>query len=86
MASRSVYWVATIDATPWAAVDWDGTKAAEHFTVWQHGPRRLWEEVESAHRWWNANARPGPDRFGLTVGPSGHRAWLDTPDNFWQLP
>ncbi|MGW6912218.1 hypothetical protein ACWGB8_00130 [Kitasatospora sp. NPDC054939] len=48
MAAR--LWVATTDASSWAAVDHDGGPG-ERFTVWQYGPRRLWEEIEEAHRW-----------------------------------
>ncbi|MFE5833363.1 methyltransferase domain-containing protein [Streptomyces sp. NPDC056488] len=71
-------WVATTDATSWAAVDWDG-KSDDRFTVWQYGPRRLWNEVEAAYAWWTLHNRPGPDRFGLTVTPEGETAWLETP-------
>ncbi|MGW7583207.1 methyltransferase domain-containing protein [Kitasatospora sp. NPDC054768] len=78
-------WVATTDGDSWAAVDWDGAENTAHYTVWQHGPRRLWEEVEAAHRWWLDNDRPGPDRLGLTVTPEGHTAWLDHPANGWPL-
>ncbi|MER6300237.1 methyltransferase domain-containing protein [Kitasatospora sp. NPDC001539] len=79
-------WVATTDGTSWAAVDWDGTEDAGRYTVWQHGPRRPWDEVEAAYQWWLDNGRPGPCRFGLTVRPDGeHRAWLDTTTNSWPL-
>ncbi|MYS08321.1 methyltransferase domain-containing protein [Streptomyces sp. SID6041] len=76
VASR--LWLATTDAMSWAAVDWDGT-SEDRFTVWQHGPRQLWGEVEAAHAWWARSDRPGPERFGLTVSPSGESAWLDHP-------
>ncbi|MER7670815.1 methyltransferase domain-containing protein [Kitasatospora sp. NPDC096128] len=72
-------WVATTGGDSWAAVDWDGTRDTARYTVWQHGPRRLWEEVEAAHRWWLENGRPGPERFGLTVTPDGQWVWLDEP-------
>ncbi|MET8622710.1 methyltransferase domain-containing protein [Kitasatospora sp. NPDC004669] len=78
-------WVATTDGGSWAAVDSDGTDNAERYTVWQHGPRRVWDEVEAAHQWWLDNGRPGPDRFGLTMTPEGQRAWLDHPANSWPL-
>ncbi|MGA5817661.1 methyltransferase domain-containing protein [Kitasatospora sp. NPDC094028] len=79
-------WVATQDGGSWAAVDWDGTGDADRYTVWQHGPRRLWGEVEAAHQWWLDNGRPGPARFGLTVMPDGeHQAWLDDRANSWLL-
>ncbi|WP_380284858.1 methyltransferase [Kitasatospora purpeofusca] len=74
-------WVATTDATSWAAVDVSGNGG---FAVYQHGSRRLWDEVEAAHRWWLSNGRPGPARFGLTVAADGsHRVWLDDPGNAW---
>ncbi|WP_307806436.1 methyltransferase domain-containing protein [Streptomyces sp. FH025] len=79
-------WVSTTDGTSWAAVDWDGGDDTERYPVWQHGPRRLWDEVEAAHDWWLANDRPGPARFGLTVTPDGQWAWLDDPADAWRLP
>ncbi|MFJ4186788.1 methyltransferase domain-containing protein [Kitasatospora sp. NPDC089509] len=79
-------WTATTDGGSWAAVDWDGAENSARFTVWQHGPRRLWSEVEAAHHWWLENHQPGPGRLGLTVAPDGgHRAWLDTPADSWPL-
>ncbi|MEU0843209.1 methyltransferase domain-containing protein [Streptomyces sp. NPDC005962] len=47
--------------------------------VWQAGPRRLWNEVEGAYRWWVGQGAPDHTRFGLTVTPDGHRVWLDDP-------
>ncbi|WP_175410149.1 methyltransferase domain-containing protein [Streptomyces sp. TRM64462] len=78
VASR--LWLATTDATSWAAVDWDG-RSDDRFTVWEYGPRRLWSEVEAAHLWWRMAGTPGPESFGLTITPDGaHRPWLDRPD------
>ncbi|MFG2905935.1 methyltransferase domain-containing protein [Kitasatospora sp. NPDC048286] len=68
-------WVATTDTRSWAAVDTDG----DHPIVWQYGPRRLWDEVEAAHRWWEEHGCPGPERFGLTVTAEAQWAWLDRP-------
>src|SRR5690606_13207738 len=64
VASR--LWLATTDATSWAAVDEDG-RTADRFTAWEHGPRRLWQAVEAAYGWWCDAGCPGPERFGLTV-------------------
>ncbi|EDY52239.1 protein-L-isoaspartate(D-aspartate) O-methyltransferase [Streptomyces clavuligerus] len=61
-----------------AAVLTDNTAES---TVYQSGPRRLWDELASAHRWWAGNGRPGPGRFGLTVTADGETIWLDTPGN-----
>ncbi|KUJ70208.1 hypothetical protein ACZ90_04675 [Streptomyces albus subsp. albus] len=77
VASR--LWLATKDATSWAAVDWDGT-SEDRFTVWEHGPRGLWAQVEAAYQWWTQVGRPGPERFGMTITPDGtHTPWLDDP-------
>ncbi|MGW5117220.1 methyltransferase domain-containing protein [Streptomyces noursei] len=73
-------WLATLDATSWAAVDYDG-ETDERFTVWEHGRRRLWSEVEAAHCWWRSHACPRPEHFGLTVTADGrHTPWLHAPD------
>ncbi len=45
----------------------------------QWGPRRLWDEVERAYRWWVGKGRPSHDRFGITVSPTGQSVWLDDP-------
>ncbi|MFE0423689.1 methyltransferase domain-containing protein [Streptomyces sp. NPDC058953] len=50
-------------------------------TVYQSGPRRLWDELAGAHRWWAAAGCPGPTRFGLTVTATGTTAWCDDPVN-----
>lgn len=48
--------------------------------VRQLGNRRLWDETETAHTWWQQAGRPEPDRFGVTVTPNGQMIWLDSPD------
>jgi len=79
--ARPVWWYGLTDRS-WACVMFrDGDTAR----VWQAGPRRLWDEVEAAHRWWEERGRPGHERFGLTVTPEGQRAWLDDPDDSWPV-
>ncbi|MFD4536490.1 methyltransferase domain-containing protein [Kitasatospora sp. NPDC058397] len=74
-------WLATTDATSWAAVD-RADDGSSGYTVWQYGKRRLWDEVAQAHAWWIGHGEPGPERFGLTATPQGeHRYWLDSPGN-----
>jgi hypothetical protein len=51
------------------------------YRVYFQGRRRLWEELDAAHRWWARAGRPDHARFGLTVTPEGQTFWLDTPDN-----
>ncbi|MFF2077570.1 methyltransferase domain-containing protein [Kitasatospora sp. NPDC058162] len=78
-------WIATTDARSWAAVD-HADDQTDHFTVWQHGPRRLWDEVEAAHHWWEQHDRPTPDRFGLTVTADSQWPWLDHPTHPVRAP
>ncbi|OKI08136.1 methyltransferase [Streptomyces sp. CB02923] len=59
-------WLADDDATSWASVDYDGRQTAA-FPVRQHGPRRLWDEVEAAHRQWASVGEPAIARHGLVV-------------------
>jgi hypothetical protein len=54
---------------------------AERYRVRQRGPRRLWDEIEAAYRWWAEAGRPTTGRFGLTTRPDGEQVWLDSPDN-----
>lgn len=64
-------------AGSWAACDYEPGKA--QFEVTQYGDRRLWDEVADTYQWWVAAGEPGPERFGLTVGPTGEHIWLDRP-------
>ena len=74
-------WFFSLDGPPsWAAVEFRRGEPAA--TVYQHGPRRLWDEVERSLRWWADQGRPPVDRFGLTVTPSGaQRPWFADPTN-----
>lgn len=59
----------------------DVTAGANSHPVAQHGPRRLWDEVEHAYSWWVDCDKPPTDRFGLTVTAAAHHVWLDDPTN-----
>jgi hypothetical protein len=51
-------------------------------TVIQHGRRRLWDELESAHAEWEALGRPERQQLGLTVQQNGrHVLWCGEPGN-----
>ncbi|MFI1768980.1 methyltransferase domain-containing protein [Streptomyces sp. NPDC020800] len=70
-------WFYSLRDMSWACVMFrDGERQA---SVWQSGSRRLWDEVDEAHQWWKQRGCPSVTRFGLTVDPSGQRAWLDDP-------
>jgi protein-L-isoaspartate(D-aspartate) O-methyltransferase len=72
----------TADDTIWLlAVDsWASVEVATG-VVRQLGPRRLWDEVEAAYRWWEQAGRPDLTRFGITVMPDRQWVWLDKADN-----
>ena len=72
-------WLRDTAVTSWATVDHESGR--DEFEVVQSGPRKLWEEVEAAYRWWEAQGRPGFDRFGLTVTGDAETVWLDEPAN-----
>ena len=48
------------------------------YTVRQHGPRRLWDEVDAAYRWWRDVGNPAAGRWVFTVTPEGQRVELVT--------
>lgn len=72
-------WTYSTDTTSWASADYE--PGASEYEVYQCGPRKLWDETETAYRWWDQRGRPGFARFGLTVDGDGERVWLDFPDN-----
>ncbi|AJT65184.1 hypothetical protein T261_3516 [Streptomyces lydicus] len=76
-------WFFDLMSRSWAAAVWEGSPGA---TVYQSGPRRLWDEVEAAHGWWAGRGMPDHTRFGLTVtAEGGQRAWLDDPAESWTV-
>lgn len=36
-------------------------------TIWQGGPSRLWDRIETAHQQWHQLGQPARERFGLTI-------------------
>jgi protein-L-isoaspartate O-methyltransferase len=71
-------WLYGIGDRSWAAAILHDNKPSA--TVYQGGPRRLWDTLEAAHHWWTTTGRPGITRFGLTITPHRNTPWLDTPD------
>lgn len=74
-------WLSATDSTSWVRLHGDGL-------VEQGGPRRLWDELIKARRWWEGTGRPAVTDFGLSVDAAGHhRVWLGTPDGpSWPRP
>ncbi|MEU4579995.1 ATP-grasp peptide maturase system methyltransferase [Nonomuraea sp. NPDC023979] len=62
-------------------------KAGGGWTVCQHGPVRLWDEVEEAVKTWQEAGRPHQSGFGLTVTREDQWVWLGDPGGpAWRLP
>ncbi|MFD0273370.1 methyltransferase domain-containing protein [Kitasatospora sp. NPDC127111] len=72
-------WLYSRDTLSWASAEYE--RGRTEYEVYQSGPRRLWDEVADAYRWWADQGRPGCERFGLTVTSEGQYLWLDSPDN-----
>jgi protein-L-isoaspartate(D-aspartate) O-methyltransferase len=67
------------DSGSWASLT-PAEEGHDEYELRQYGPRRLWDELEAAYRWWTDAGRPDHTRFGMTVTPEGQTLWLDTPD------
>lgn len=66
------------DGGSWARLD--GLLSRDGSLVTQGGPRKLWDELESAYRLWLELGRPSRSRYGLTVTAGGRQfVWLDSP-------
>ncbi|MBO0876987.1 MAG: hypothetical protein J2P19_26730 [Pseudonocardia sp.] len=48
------------------------------YRVRQGGPRRLFDEVADAYRWWQESGEPSVSDWAITVGPNGQHL---TPPN-----
>ncbi|HKR50711.1 MAG TPA: protein-L-isoaspartate(D-aspartate) O-methyltransferase [Pseudonocardiaceae bacterium] len=67
-----------ITTKSWARLDANLT-SRDKLLVRQLGPRRLWDEAESAYDWWYEHGKPGLARFGMTVTADTQTVWLDEP-------
>jgi len=65
---HGVAWLADPLSVSWAAVV-PGEKKGR-YEVRQHGPRRLWDEAETAYLWWDRHGRPGLDQWRFIVEPT----------------
>ena len=61
--------------------------AGNGWTVHQHGPLRLWDQVEGALTTWKEAGQPDQSAFGMTVTDDTPTVWLGEPSGpSWQLP
>ncbi|GAB2704615.1 methyltransferase domain-containing protein [Kitasatospora kifunensis] len=72
-------WVYSLTDSSWAAATWPVGRPQTRSTVYQSGPRQLWQAVEHTLDWWDQHDRPAIHRFGLTISDDRHTPWLDTP-------
>lgn len=73
-----VFWLLDFSTRSWAKLTHTTPDASDdQFPVYQHGPRRLWDEVQAARQWWIEQGRPGVERWQFTVTPNGQRINLD---------
>lgn len=72
-------WFIDQKSDSWASISYEPDAPA--YPVRQFGPRRLWDEVETAYRWWDDQGQPGLERYGVTVTPDTQSVWLDEPAN-----
>ncbi|MFJ9841126.1 protein-L-isoaspartate O-methyltransferase [Kitasatospora sp. NPDC101155] len=61
----------------WAALSARGDGSA---ALYQGGPRRIGDELLTAWSQWEANGRPTPYDYGVTVTPERQWVWLRDPD------
>ncbi|OKI34905.1 hypothetical protein A6A29_15840 [Streptomyces sp. TSRI0281] len=47
-------WLYSDDEQSWASIDYE--PGASKYLVVRSGPRRLWDETETAYRWWEQQA------------------------------
>lgn len=74
--STGTQWLLDPDTESWASITLTPDPPYE---VHQGGPRRLWDEVEAAYRWWIDTGQPSVDAWRVTVTPAGQRNELDIP-------
>ncbi|MFJ6571958.1 ATP-grasp peptide maturase system methyltransferase [Streptomyces sp. NPDC091292] len=65
----------------WTESDGEGA------TVHQHGPLRLWDQVEDALAAWQKAGAPDLTEFGMTATPYEQTVWIGSPTGpNWRLP
>lgn len=73
-SDEATYWLFDDARSSWATVEY--VPGQDTYETEQHGPRRLWDDVESAYRAWTAEGAPTRDRYRITVTPEGQTVSL----------
>ncbi|MGH3779395.1 MAG: hypothetical protein ACRDRO_01890 [Pseudonocardiaceae bacterium] len=72
-----VFWLLDFESRSWAKLIHTSPDAGDdEFRVHKSGPRRLWDEVHAAHRWWVDQGKPDVDRWRFTVTSQGQQIGL----------
>lgn len=72
-------WLIDPESRSWASLRHHPERPGR-YPVRQFGPRMLFDEVESAYRWWVDLGEATVDRWKLTVCSEGQRMWLSGED------
>ncbi|MGH3865666.1 MAG: methyltransferase domain-containing protein [Pseudonocardiaceae bacterium] len=71
---EGILWLLDYWSGSWASLTYATPNASDdEFEVRQFGPRQLWDEAETAHRWWIEHGSPPVDQWRFTVTPEGQR-------------
>ncbi|HJT03899.1 MAG TPA: methyltransferase domain-containing protein [Pseudonocardiaceae bacterium] len=74
---HAVLWLLDFESRSWAKLTHTTPDASDgEFPVRQHGPRRLWTEVDAAHRWWVDHGKPAADHWRFCVTADHQRIEL----------
>ncbi|MGH3669740.1 MAG: methyltransferase domain-containing protein, partial [Pseudonocardiaceae bacterium] len=58
----------------WAVARYD--RADGPYQIRQHGPRNLWDEIETAYHWWSDQGKPPLNQWQLIVSSNQQSATL----------
>ncbi len=74
---EGVVWLVDRWSRSWAShIHHTADVSDDEFEVLQFGPRRLWDEVAAAYRWWIDAGSPAAGRWRFTVTPDGQHVEL----------
>ncbi|MGH3811215.1 MAG: methyltransferase domain-containing protein [Pseudonocardiaceae bacterium] len=67
-------WFADNATESWAVARYD--RSGGPYQIRQHGPRHLWNEIETAYRWWCERGEPPLSQWSLTISSDQQTASL----------
>lgn len=78
-STEGILWLLDPWSRSWASVHHNPHIASEAYRVRQLGPRRLWDEIDRAYRWWVTLGEPTADQWKFTVTPHGQHVEIGPP-------